>query len=157
MSKWSAAVATPYSQEQLVQIMEQFVTACRSAGLKVTHQRTEIYRHLLEIADHPSAEILHKRLLPALPSISLDTVYRTLATLEQHGLVTRIQTAESQARFEAAHKPHHHLICSRCKQVMDFYWPAIDSVDLPELAGQWGEVESKTIVIYGVCKNCSKS
>ena len=150
-------MATPFSQEQLEQIMEQFVTACRSAGLKVTHQRTEIYRQLLVIADHPSAEILHTRILATLPSISLDTVYRTLATLEQHGLVTRIQTAESQARFEVAYTPHHHLICSRCKQVMDFHWPAIDSIALPAIAGQWGQVESKTIVMYGVCKNCSKS
>ena len=150
-------MATPYSQEQLEQNMQLFITACRSAGLKVTHQRTEIYRHLLVIADHPSAETLHEHLLPELPSISLDTVYRTLATLEQHGLVTRIQTAESQARFEVAHTPHHHLICSRCKEVMDFHWPAIDSIDLPAIAGQWGQIESKTIVMYGVCKSCSKS
>lgn len=149
-------MATPYSQEQLEQIMEQFITACRKAGLKVTHQRTEIYRQLLIIADHPSAETLHKRLLSALPSISLDTVYRTLATFEQNGLITRIQTAESQARFEVAHKPHHHLICSRCKQVMDFYWPAIDSISLPGVADQWGQIESKTIVMYGICKSCSK-
>lgn len=150
-------MATPYSQEQLEQIMEQFVTSCRSAGLKVTQQRTEIYRQLLVLADHPSAEILHKRMLVTLPSISLDTVYRTLATLEQHGLVTRIQTAESQARFEVAYTPHHHLICSRCKQVMDFHWPAIDNIDLPGIANQWGQVESKTIVMYGICKNCSNS
>lgn len=154
-AEWSTAVATPYSQEQLEQNMQQFITACRSARLKVTHQRTEIYRHLLVRADHPSAETLHKRMLATLPSISLDTVYRTLATLEQHGLVTRIQTAESQARFEAAYKPHHHLICSRCKQVMDFHWPAIVSIDLPAIADQWGQIESKTIVMYGVCKNCS--
>lgn len=150
-------MATPYSQEQLEQIMEQFVTSCRSAGLKVTHQRTEIYRQLLVIADHPSAEILHKRMLVTLPSISLDTVYRTLATLEQHGLVTRIQTAESQARFEVAYTPHHHLICSHCKQVMDFHWPAIDNIDLPGIANQWGQIESRTIVMYGVCHSCSKS
>lgn len=150
-------MATPFSQEQLEQIMEQFVTSCRSAGLKVTHQRTEIYRQLLVTADHPSAEILHKRMLSTLPSISLDTVYRTLATLERHGLITRIQTAESQARFEVAHKSHHHLICSSCKQVMDFYWPAIDTIDLPPIADQWGQIGSKTIVMYGICKSCSKN
>lgn len=148
-------MATPYSQEQLEQIMGQFVTACRTAGLKVTHQRTEIYRQLLIIADHPSAETLHKRMLATLPSISLDTVYRTLATFEQHSLITRIQTAESQARFEVAHKPHHHLICSRCKQVMDFQWPAIDTLELPEMVDQWGVIKSKTIVMYGQCKECS--
>lgn len=149
-------MAKSYHQDQLEQIMEKFVAACRTAGLKVTHQRTEIYRHLLIVSDHPSAEILHKRLLSSLPTISLDTVYRTLATLEQHGLIARIQTAESQARFEAVHTPHHHLICSRCKRVMDFNWPAIDTLDLPSSLSQWGAIESKTIVMYGVCADCSK-
>jgi len=148
-------VAKPLTKEQLEQTMQQFVTACKQAGLKVTHQRTEIYRHLLLEPDHPSAEILHKRLLPSLPSISLDTVYRTLTTLEQHGLVSRIQTAESQARFEAVYAPHHHLICSRCKRVVDFQWPAIDRLDLPADVSNWGQIDSKTIVVYGTCMHCA--
>jgi Fur family peroxide stress response transcriptional regulator len=148
-------VATLFTKEQLEQMMNQFISACRAAGLKVTHQRTEIYRQLLLIADHPSAETLHKRLLPILPSISLDTVYRTLTTLEQYSLVSRIQTAESQARFEAVCTPHHHLICSNCKQVMDFQWPDIDQLELPSTINQWGSIDSKTIVMYGICKNCS--
>lgn len=148
-------MAATYTEEQIARLMKHFTQACRAAGLKITHQRTEIYRQLLLVADHPSAETLHKRLLPMLPTISLDTVYRTLATLEQHGLVSRIQTAESQARFEAAHEPHHHLICSRCKRVLDFHWPAVDGIDLPPAAKQWGQVDSKTIVIYGICSNCA--
>ena len=67
-------MATTCSQEQLEQMMEQFVTACRDAGLKVTHQRTEIYRQLANQPDHPTAETLHKRLLATRPTISLDTV-----------------------------------------------------------------------------------
>lgn len=148
-------MAKPISQEQLEQTMHQFIAACKQAGLKVTHQRTEIYRHLLLVPDHPSAETLHKRLLPTLPSISLDTVYRTLTTFEQHGLVSRVQTTESQARFEAIYTPHHHLICSRCKRVLDFQWPAIDRLDLPADVRGWGQIGSKTIVVYGVCKQCS--
>lgn len=153
----STAVATPCTQEKLEQIMEQFVTTCRNAGSKVTHQRTEIFRQLLALPDHPSAETVHKRLVTKLPTISLDTVYRTLTTLEEHGLVARIQTTESQARFEAVHEPHHHLICSRCKQVMDFHWPAIESFELPPAVAQWGQVNSKTIVMYGSCKSCSET
>jgi Fur family peroxide stress response transcriptional regulator len=148
-------MATTYSQEQLEQMMEQFVSACRDAGLKVTHQRTEIYRQLLNQPDHPTAETLHKRLLAALPTISLDTVYRTLTTLEGHQLVARIQTAESQARFEAIFAPHHHLICSKCKRVIDFQWPVVDTLEPPADAAQWGQIDSKTIILYGVCKNCS--
>ena len=58
-------MAMPTLPEQLEQMMVHFSTACRTAGLKLTHQRTEIYRQLLVTADHPSAETLHKRLLPA--------------------------------------------------------------------------------------------
>lgn len=147
----------PVTHEQLEQTMQQFVTACREAGLKVTHQRTEIYRTLVNRPDHPTAETLHKRLLPILPSISLDTVYRTLTTLDQHGLVVRIQTAESQARFEAVYAPHHHLICSHCRKVIDFQWPAVDSIALPPSVKQWGEIDSKTIVLYGTCNSCLKN
>jgi Fur family peroxide stress response transcriptional regulator len=149
------ATCTNISQEELEQVLDSFTAACRTAGLKVTHQRTEIYRHLVLTPDHPSAETLYKRLLPTLPTISLDTVYRTLTTLEQHGLVARIQTAESQARFEAVFATHHHLICSRCKQVVDFTWPEIDAATLPQDIAQWGQIESKTIVMYGVCSSCT--
>ncbi len=141
-------------KKQLHQMMEQYVLTCRKAGLKVTHQRTEIYRNLLMLPDHPTAENLHKRLLSDLPSISLDTVYRTLATFEQCGLVTRIQTTESQARFEAVYAPHHHLICSRCKKVMDFKWPDIDTYQVPDEVKKWGRINTITVVIYGICNNC---
>lgn len=135
-------------------MMEQFIAACRATGLKVTHQRMEIYRQLLLMPDHPTVEMLHRRLLPALPSISLDTVYRTLATLEEHGLVSRIQTIESQARFEAVSSPHHHLICSDCKQVTDFQWPDADQLPAPPQTERWGDVESRTVVLYGRCREC---
>lgn len=149
------ATCTRFSQEELEQVLDAFTAACRAAGLKVTHQRIEIYRQLVLLPDHPSAETLYKRLLPTLPTISLDTVYRTLTTLEQHGLVSRIQTAESQARFEAVFTHHHHLICSRCKQVVDFTWPEVDAVTLPEDLAQWGQIDSKTIVMYGICNTCT--
>lgn len=148
-------MAKPLTKDQLEQTMQRFVTACKQAGLKVTHQRMEIYRQLLLVSDHPTVEVLHKRLLSSLPSISLDTVYRTLTTLEQHGLVSRIQTAESQARFEAVYAPHHHLICSRCKQVHDFHWPAIDTLEVPSDLSKWGQIDSKTIVVYGICNSCA--
>ncbi len=148
-------MATTCSLQQSEHMMEQFMAACREAGLKVTHQRTEIYRQLVNQPDHPTAETLHKRLLATLPTISLDTVYRTLTTLEEHHLVARIQTAESQARFEAVSAPHHHLICSQCKRVVDFQWTVVDTLEPPDDVAQWGQIDSKTIVMYGVCNNCS--
>ena len=93
----------------------RFQAACRSAGLKLTHQRLEIYRELTVAKDHPSAEALYQRLIQKIPTLSLDTVYRTLATFTRHGLAHRVETVESQARFDAKHERHHHAICSRCR------------------------------------------
>ena len=41
--------------------LQHFEQMCKDAGLKVTHQRLEIYRELLGALDHPSAETLYKR------------------------------------------------------------------------------------------------
>lgn len=142
---------------QIDTMMDHFQIACKKAGLKITHQRTEIYRQLLLTPDHPSAEVLHRRLLSLLPMISLDTVYRTLTTFEEYGLVCRIMTAESQARFEATHLPHHHLICTQCKKVHDFTWPALDTTTLPTPAQDWGSIHSTTIVMSGICNDCLPS
>ncbi len=131
-----------------------FEEACRGAGLKVTRQRLEIYCELLSSTDHPTAEALHRRLRLKLPNISLDTVYRTLASFANHGLINRVETAESLARFEATFTRHHHLICRCCGEITDFTWPLLDDISLPHELGNWGKIDSKSLVIYGICNNC---
>lgn len=143
---------TDMIQEQLT----AFESACREAGLRLTHQRLEIYRELAMADDHPSAELLHKRLRRKILTISLDTVYRTLATFESHGLITKVDTVESQARFEATGMRHHHLICRKCKEIMDFQWQLIDDVTLPEEISNWGRIDNKNVILYGVCSKCLK-
>jgi Fur family peroxide stress response transcriptional regulator len=138
----------------LQDLIKAFETACRQAGLRLTFQRLEILRELAKATDHPSAEGLHKRLLKKLPTISLDTVYRTLATFAEHGLIHKVETAESQARFEVKQACHHHLICSRCKQIIDFAWPLFDQASLPDELNSWGRIENKNAVIYGICRKC---
>ena len=131
--------------------------ACRKAGFRLTHQRLEIFRELARSTDHPSAETLHRRLARRVPTLSLDTVYRTLATFNHCRLVQKVETADSQARFEAVHERHHHLICRCCHGIADFAWPSIDKAVLPDGARDWGRIESRNVVISGVCRTCSSS
>ena len=143
-------------QERPQEQFSRFQAACRRAGLKLTHQRLEIYRELTASTDHPSAEALYQRLIRRIPTLSLDTVYRTLATLARHGLVHKVETGESQARFEIVFDRHHHLICRECLQILDFQWPSIDQVTVPETLQFWGEIESRNVVVYGICAKCRK-
>jgi Fur family transcriptional regulator, peroxide stress response regulator len=140
----------PVAEERLA----AFEIACRRLGLRLTPQRLEIFRALIELADHPTAEQLHQRLQRKMPTLSLDTVYRTLGTLTRHGLVNKVDTVESQAHFEVHEGPHHHLICHKCREIIDFDWPLVDDSELPEKVQSWGEINRRSVTIYGVCGKC---
>lgn len=133
-----------------------FEDACRRSNLRITPQRLEIFRQLAQSTDHPGVEELHRRLLVKFPTISLDTVYRTLGTLDRHGLVHRIESAQSHARYEVRRAPHHHLICRSCKEIVDFEWTSFDRSALPDGLGAWGKIEDRNVVISGLCRRCER-
>jgi Fur family peroxide stress response transcriptional regulator len=136
--------------------LAEFGRYCRSAGLRLTYQRQEIYRELAEFPDHPSAETLYQRLRSRIPTLSLDTVYRTLATFAERGLINKVETVENQARFEAAIGRHHHLMCTKCKEIIDFDWPVVDEATLPADLKSWGRIDTRSAVLYGICSKCMK-
>lgn len=137
--------------------LRNFEQACRDAGLKLTHQRLEIFRELATAEDHPSAETLHKRLQKRLATLSLDTVYRTLATFEKNRLITKVETVESQARYEADMDRHHHAICRQCGVITDFNWRFFDEVPVPQEISGWGRVDKKNITLHGICEKCANA
>ncbi|MDH5524628.1 MAG: transcriptional repressor [Desulfobulbaceae bacterium] len=143
------------NQHNLSAMMADFENACRRAELKLTHQRLEIYRELALADDHPSAEMVYNRVIVRLSTISLDTVYRTLATLEKHGLITRVQTLDSQARFEAKMIRHHHAVCRNCGKITDFIWDSFDEALVPNEVSGWGEVVKRNAILEGICRGCS--
>lgn len=129
--------------------------ACRDADLKLTHQRLEIFHELAKATDHPTAETLYKRLTEKLPTLSLDTVYRTLATFAEHNLVYRVQTTERHARFEAE-GGHHHAICLRCGAITDFEWMDFEKSPLPDPIAKWGSISGKQVTLRGICAQCAR-
>jgi Fur family peroxide stress response transcriptional regulator len=130
-----------------------FRAMCRKAGIRVTPQRLEIFRELALAEDHPSAEELRERLDARMPTLSLDTVYRTLATFEQHGIISRVEVLDDHSRFDANRDRHHHLVCVRCRAVTDLQWPAFDQMPTPPTTG-WGTVNSKHAELRGICAAC---
>ena len=129
---------------------------CKQEGLKLTHQRLEILRELDKATDHPSAETVHMRVQARIPTISLDTTYRTLSTFERYGLVSKVLVHEDRARFCGDPSPHHHLYCRSCKQIGDFPWDELDGVNLPTGLEKWGHISAKTLILEGTCNKCLK-
>jgi len=137
--------------------LEAFAETCRRRGLKLTHQRTEVFRELTAGAEHPDAETIYRRVSRRIPSISRDTVYRTLATLEEHGLVRRAEMLAGSARFDANMDRHHHFVCNRCGRVYDFYSEAFDEIALPRALSDLGRIELCHVQLRGICADCARA
>ncbi len=138
-----------YSQQ-----ISRMMQVCRQAGMRVTPQRQAIYEEVAKTEEHPDAETVFKRVRKRMPTVSLDTVYRTLSMLEEIGLVSRVEIFCERARFDANIDPHHHFMCSRCGLVRDFQSETENPVDVPAFVEEWGEIDAVHIQVRGVCSEC---
>ena len=139
------------SEPQIDRRLEIFTQKCRDEGLKLTHQRIEIFRELVSTEDHPDAETVFEGVREHLPSISRDTVYRTLSTLEQTGLVRRLDFSWGRGRFDGNPDVHHHFICTECGLVRDFTSRTFDELSPPSRVRAWGEVRGMQVQLRGIC------
>lgn len=135
-------------------MMASFEQLCRTRGLRVTHQRTAIFRALVQQAEHPTIEDVFTRVQKQLKTISLDTVYRTIATFEEYGLVRRVLHIDNATRLDVNLTTHHHLVCSMCNTIEDFYWPDFDRMKPPRSVAHWERIDTKHVVISGLCARC---
>jgi Fur family peroxide stress response transcriptional regulator len=142
------------AQSELDRRMNDFVSTCREKGLKATHQRMEIFRELAGREDHPDAEAVYQSVRRRVPAISRDTVYRTLATLEEHGLICRAEALSGSTRFDANTQQHHHFICTACGAIKDFRSDALDALPIPPSIRSLGTIQTAQVQIRGVCKGC---
>lgn len=142
-------------ESQLDRRMRAFAHTCRAKGLKATHQRMEIFRELAGSEEHPDAEAIYQKVRERVPAISRDTVYRTLATLEDHGLIRKAEALSGSTRFDANIDRHHHFICTVCCDIKDFRSQALDDLPIPNSVRSFGNIESAQVQIRGVCSACA--
>lgn len=132
----------------------QFTSQCREAGLKVTPQRIAIYRELLQTDEHPSAEMLYEKVKVIFPSISLDTVNRTLLTLNEIGAAFTVVGSGDARRFDGGLHEHQHFRCIKCKRIIDFHHKPFDNIRLPAEIIEKYTVLKKTVYLEGLCDLC---
>jgi Fur family peroxide stress response transcriptional regulator len=141
--------------EEVEQRMEHFETVCRSEGVKLTHQRMEIFREIAQTGDHPDAEQIFQRVRGRMPTVSLDTVYRTLWLLNDLGLVVTLGSSRERTRFDANLNSHHHFVCGKCGFTRDFYSSDLDNITLPDSVDTYGKVEATHVEVRGICRGCA--
>lgn len=139
---------------ELERLVEQFREASHKAGLRLTHQRLEIFREVASSGEHPDAETVFNGVLQRLPTISLDTVYRTLWMLTDLGLLTTLGPRREKTRFDANLAPHHHFVCTNCRAARDFEDLEFEP-KVPAPVRAFGLVLSTHVEMRGLCTSCA--
>ncbi|MBR1581108.1 MAG: transcriptional repressor [Selenomonadaceae bacterium] len=130
-------------------------------GYKLTPQRKEILQVFIDHPDqhHLSAEDVHLMLRGENSKIGLATVYRSLELLGSLGILLPIEFGDGCTRYElntvdpSKHR-HHHLVCLKCKKVIEFDEDRLDELeaDIALRSGFW--ITNHEVKFFGYCKDC---
>jgi Fur family transcriptional regulator, peroxide stress response regulator len=99
----------------------RIISALKGCGLKVTPQRIAVFDAVINLNNHPTADNVKEFIKINYPNIATGTVYKTLETLVQCGIIKKVKTDSDIMRYDAVLEKHHHLYCSESDRIEDFY------------------------------------
>jgi Fe2+ or Zn2+ uptake regulation protein len=127
----------------------------RERGMRVTSQRLLIERALRDDGGHLTAEQVHDLVGPALPGVTQQTVYSTLALLAELGVARRVSAPGASTRFEAPTDDHHHMVCERCGAIEDLHVKVPVSRAVGASRERGFTPASASVTVLGLCAACS--
>ena len=122
---------------------------------RVTKQRTAISELLDSLADFRSAQAIHIELNQAMPGIGLATVYRTLKSMVEDGLLDTFITDDGQTLYRRCSSGHHHhIVCKKCGRTSEIQAAAVESW-AEQVAREHGFIDIDHMVeLVGICSHC---
>lgn len=126
------------------------------AGYRLTAPRRAVVHTLAQSDDLLRPERIHRLSRQEAPKLGLVTVYRTLQLLTDLGIARRVHTEDGCHGYSLAEHHHgHHLVCKRCRQLVEF--PGTE--DLQPLIQQLEKltgfvIEDHVLELSGLCPDC---
>jgi Fur family transcriptional regulator, peroxide stress response regulator len=135
--------------------LETMIQKMRDAGCRITPQRIAILRVLSISKGHPSVEDIYEQVKEEFPTTSLATVYKNISMLKELGEVLELSFGIDSSRYDGNRPdPHPHLICTKCKKIID---PDLESLEYvsEELVRETGfAITSHRLDFFGICPDC---
>lgn len=94
------------------------IARLRDQGRRLTTARRMVIEGLAQTREHVTAELLAGWIHHAHPEIHLSTVYRTLDSLREWGLITQVRQPQGAAFFHLV-PTHQHVVCEVCGRIED--------------------------------------
>lgn len=121
---------------------------------------TAIRRNVIEFILKEGAAVSHQDIEKALPQADRVTLYRTLATFEEKGILHQVLDDESVKKYALCgtdcsgghhHDDHAHFKCEKCEETV-----CLDEVRIPAVGLPTGYSRtSANLLIMGTCRACA--
>lgn len=127
----------------------------RDHGYRITPQRTDVVKCILNNGSHPSAEDIHRMIRKRYPMVSLATVYKTLDLLKRLYVIQELGFSDRSTRYETNDNSHINMVCIKCGRIND----VVGILGLSELELQARDRSSYLILsrrfeLHGYCPSC---
>lgn len=129
----------------------------RAAGLRATTPRLRVLS-ILEESTYPLSVADIGNALKR-PRVDQVTIYRTLETFVQAGLVQHVELHQGRSFFElATREHHHHLVCRQCGRVEDIEGCGLEKIEqsVAKKSKEFVAISSHALEFFGDCKACVK-
>ena len=134
--------------------LKNMKTSLIKFGLKETKPRLAILE-IIEKEDSP-IDVSHiiDHVQKSDRSIDPATIYRTLETFNDKGIIKRLEFGEGKFRYELNSEDHHHLICENCGRVEDIKDDVMQKWEKEILKTKGFSVKRHNLEFFGLCRNC---
>ena len=132
----------------------EIIQFLKMKNLKATPQRLTICRVVLSSENHPSAEQIYEIVKKEHRTISLATVYKNLAILDEIGLIRELHFNGNSSRYDPRMSIHINIICPKCHTITDYESENLEKNWVKILDDIEGEIEGQRIDIYKKCEKC---
>ena len=126
----------------------------RKNGYKVTTQRLAIYKFMLTKKDHPTADQIYQELKTDYPTLSLGTIYKTLHTLKELGLIQELGFNVGSIRYDPDMELHINLVCPKCGKIDDYKTENVRKLWKAIISNLGVKPIGQRIDIYYECDDC---
>jgi Fe2+ or Zn2+ uptake regulation protein len=130
---------------------ENLIQELKMKNIRLSHQRLKVLEYLAGHLIHPTADQIYTGLQNEIPTLSKTTVYSTLSSLKDAGLVREINIEDNEIRYDVRMENHGHFKCESCGSIFDFH---VDMDSLPVSGLNHFTVRDKNIYFKGTCPNC---
>ncbi len=135
--------------------LEEMVKTLKDGDYRITPQRLAILKILAGSTAHPSVEAIYEEVKGDFPTTSLATVYKTLVLMKDLNQVMEISIGDGSNRYDGNQPfPHPHLICVKCKKIIDFEPDPLDSVVIKVAKKTGYKIISHRLDFFGICPDC---